>query len=179
MKKYFIQYKPFLFFLGKFLLTYLVLTFSYEIYLGQFDVNKFEVDGFTQLVAKQTKELLVFFSCKTAIFNNINEPSIKLLFNQNYVARITEGCNGLSVIILFIAFVVAFTGKLRHTILYIMAGSLLIHILNITRIALLSVLMFYFPEYEHILHGVIFPLFIYGVVFVLWVIWVRKYSVYA
>jgi hypothetical protein len=29
------------------------------------------------------------------------------------------------------------------------------------------------------LHGVLFPLFIYGVVFILWVIWVSKFSLYA
>jgi hypothetical protein len=29
------------------------------------------------------------------------------------------------------------------------------------------------------LHGVIFPLFIYGVVFILWFFWVNYFSIYA
>jgi exosortase family protein XrtF len=110
---------------------------------------------------------------------NTNQPNIKFFYNQKFVARIIEGCNALSIIILFIAFIVAFTGKLRTTILYIITGSVLIHILNIARIALLVVGLYHFPEQESFIHGVIFPLFIYSVVFVLWVIWVNKFSLYA
>jgi exosortase family protein XrtF len=108
-----------------------------------------------------------------------DQASIKLFLNNVYVARVVEGCNALSVIILFAAFVVAFTGKLKHTILFIFGGSLLIHILNVLRIALLSIALLHYPEHEEFLHGVIFPLFIYGVVFGLWVIWVNKFSTYA
>jgi hypothetical protein len=36
-----------------------------------------------------------------------------------------------------------------------------------------------FPGQVSFLHGVLFPLFIYGVVFILWVIWVSKFSLYA
>jgi exosortase family protein XrtF len=179
LKKYFILYKPFLLFLGKFLLTYLLLTFIYQSYLSQFDVTKLETDGFTQLVAKQTKDLMLLFNYDASIVPNTKEPAINLFYNQRFMARIIEGCNGLSVIILFVSFVVAFSGKIKATILYIIGGSLLIHILNVVRIALLSVLMYYFPKQEHILHGVFFPLFIYGVVFLLWIIWVNKFSKYA
>lgn len=142
-------------------------------------MKKFETDGFTQLVAKQTKDVMLFLNCEASIAPNSSEPAINLFYNQKHIARIIEGCNGLSVIILFVAFVVAFSGKLRTTILFIIGGSLLIHILNVFRIALLSVSLFYFPASEHILHGVLFPLFIYGVVFLLWIIWVNKFSKYA
>jgi hypothetical protein len=39
--------------------------------------------------------------------------------------------------------------------------------------------MFHYPQYQEVLHGVIFPLFIYGVVFILWIVWVNKFSSYA
>jgi exosortase family protein XrtF len=51
--------------------------------------------------------------------------------------------------------------------------------LNVIRIALIAIALYHYPEQEHLLHGVVFPLFIYGVVFLLWVIWVNKFSVYA
>ena len=179
MKKYFILYKPFLLFLGKFLLTYLLLTFVYQTYLGQFDVNKNETDSFTKLVAQQTEDVLLFFNCDVKTLPNSKEPAVNLYYNQKSIARIIEGCNALSVIILFISFITAFSGKLKPTLLFIVGGSLLIHILNVTRIALLCVLMYYFPKQQHLLHGVVFPLFIYGVVFILWIIWVNKFSKYA
>lgn len=179
MKKYIIQYKPFLLFLGKFLLTYLLLTFVYQKYLGQFDAKKLELDGFTQMVAKQTEDVLLFFNCDAKTTPNLKEPAVNLYYNQKSMARIIEGCNALSVIILFISFIIAFSGKIKPTILFVISGSILIHILNVIRIALLCVLLYYFPKQQHFLHGVLFPLFIYGVVFILWVIWVNKFSKYA
>jgi len=83
------------------------------------------------------------------------------------------------VMILFVAFVIAFSGKFKNTIVFILLGLIIIHVLNVLRIALLSVALYSFPEYEHFLHGVVFPLVIYGVVFLLWVIWVNNYSSYA
>ena len=179
MKKYLIAYKPFLLFLGKFLLSYLLLTFVYESYLSQFDVKKLEIDGITQLVATQTKDLMVFLHYDADLKPNLTELGIKFFYNQRFMARIIEGCNGVNVIILFVSFVIAFSGKIKATLLYIIGGSLLIYILNLIRIALLCVLMYHFPKQQHFLHGVFFPLFIYGVVFMLWLIWIRKFSLYA
>ncbi len=179
MKKYFIQYKSFLSFIGKFLIAYLVFTFVYEIYLNQFDAVNNEVDGFTEIVANQTISCLTFFGSDAYQMQNIEAASVKLFYKKKYIAQIIEGCNGLSVIILFVAFVIAFTGKLKHTIAFIIGGILMIHFLNIARIALLCILIYSFPKYEEILHGVIFPLIIYGFVFLLWVIWVNKLSIYA
>lgn len=165
-------------FLGKFLLTYLLLTFVYQSYLGQFDVKKNETDSFTKLVAQQTEDVMLFFNADVKTVPNSKEPAVNLYYNQKSIARIVEGCNALSVIILFISFIVAFSGKIKTTLLYIIGGSILIHILNVFRIALLCALMYYYPEQQHFLHGVLFPLIIYGVVFMLWIIWVNKFSKY-
>ena len=179
MKTYFIQYRPFLLFLIKFFLVYFVLTFSYKYYLNHFDsALLFQVDGFTQLVANQVNYVLMFLGYDSIIVPHTNEASIKLILNQIFVARVVEGCNALSVMILFVAFVVAFTGKWLHTILFIIAGCLLIHILNVFRIVMLSIALLQYPEQEHLLHGVVFPLFIYGVVFGLWFFWVNKFSLH-
>lgn len=163
-------------FLGTFFLVYLVLTLLYQFYLNSF--GEFKTDSITRLVAKNTASLLQLFS-DASILEDKPIANIKLFYNDKYVARIIEGCNAMSVIILFISFVVAFSGKLKTTLLFILSGSVLIYVLNISRIALLAVALFHYPELEHILHGVIFPLFIYGVVFILWVIWVNKFSKYA
>jgi exosortase family protein XrtF len=179
LKNLLLQYKPFLLFLGKFIVSYLILTLIYQTYLNRFDVKNAEVDSFTQLVANQSKTVLSWSDSNSFTMPHLREPSVKLFYKGKYISRIIEGCNALSVIILFISFVIAFTGKFKKTILFIMFGSIIIHILNIGRIALLCVALYHFPQYEHLLHGVIFPLVIYGVVFLLWVIWVNKYSLYA
>ena len=179
MKNLLLQYKPFLLFLGKFIVSYMILTFIYQTYLNRFDEKNAEVDSFTQLVAEQSAAVLSWFDSKSYALPHLTEPTVKLFYKGKYISRIIEGCNALSVVILFISFVIAFTGKLKKTILFILFGSILIHILNIGRIALLCAALYNLPQYEHLLHGVIFPLVIYGVVFLLWVIWVNKYSLYA
>ena len=175
MKKYWIQYRSFLLFLGKFTITYLALTFIYEFYLNQFDDRTFELDGITKLVAKQTEDLLLFFNADISSALHDGQLGVKFFYNQKYVARIIEGCNALSVIILFVSFVVAFAGKLKYTIPYIIAGSLFVYLLNIVRIAILTIAIYHFPNQQSFLHGVVFPLFIYGVGFGLWVVWGDKF----
>ena len=179
MKNYWIQYKHFLLFLVKFIFSYLVLTIIYQYYLNQFDIKNNEVDGFTKLVSTQVEQLLLLFNGDAHIELHPSQPCYKFFYNGKYVSRIIEGCNALSVIILFISFVIAFSGKLKNTIYFIISGSIIIHVLNITRIALLMVAFYNFPEANFILHDILFPLVIYGVVFILWIIWVNKFSFYA
>ena len=158
-------------------LTYIVLTFFYQRYLNGFEEN--QIDSVTRMVSENTQQVLRFFNDRSSIEESAAHPYMKLFYNEKYVARIVEGCNAVSVIILFISFVVAFSGKLKATLLFIFGGSLLIYVLNVIRIATLSALIYYFPKQESFLHEVLFPLYIYGVVFILWLIWVRKFSRYA
>lgn len=139
----------------------------------------FEVDDFTQFLAGQVQQVSQFLGYQSTLMIHDSQASVKLYLENKYVARIVEGCNAISVMILFAAFVVAFKGKIKHTIAFILFGIVLIHILNVVRIVLLSIALLHHPEQEELLHGVVFPLFIYGVVFGLWVIWVNKYSNYA
>lgn len=177
MKKYIVLYKPFLLFLVKFFLTYIVLAFIYQMFLNSFESN--QTDFITKLVAQNTEQLLKLFQADVVLEENNTDGFIKLIYNQKYVARLIEGCNAISVIILFISFIVSFSGKLKPTFFFIIGGSIAIYFLNVIRIALLCVLIYFFPSQESILHGVFFPLFIYGIVFILWVIWVCKFSLYA
>lgn len=166
-----------MFFLLTFFLTYITLTFLYQEYLNSFGENK--LDGITQFVGENTKHVMHLFDKSATIEESLLEPYIKLFYSHKYVARIIEGCNAISVIILFVAFIVAFSGKIKPTLVFIFGGSILIYVLNIFRIAILCVLMFNYPNQKQFFHSVLFPLFIYGVVFILWVIWVNKFSRYA
>lgn len=179
LKTYYIKYKPFLTFVAKFFLIYIVLSALYGFYLDQFDKATFEPDAITTLVSEQTKFLVNLMGQDATTVPHELEASHKFAVHGKFVARIVEGCNAVSVMILFVAFVVAFKGKLKHTILFCLVGILIIHVLNVLRIALLVLALYYYPQYQEVLHGTIFPLVIYGVVFILWVIWVNKYSVYA
>lgn len=177
MKKYLIQFKPFLIFIGTFFSAYIILTLIYKVYLNSFSLN--DVDGITALVASNVQQLMLSFNADIDIIKSFSSSCFEVWYNNKYTIRIIEGCNAVSIFILFASFVIAFSGKLKTTLLYIFFGILFIYVLNIIRIALLTVLLFNYPEKEHFLHGVLFPLVIYGLVFVLWIIWVNKFSKYA
>ena len=177
MKNYLIQFRPFLIFISTFFAAYIVLTVLYKSYLNSFGVN--DVDGITVLVGKNVEQLMHVFSCDVKIFKSIANSWLEVWYNGRYYVRIVEGCNAVSVIILFVSFVLAFSGKFKTTLSFILLGVLLIYVFNVVRIALLVVLLFHFSEYKHFLHGTFFPLIIYGLVFLLWIFWVNKFSKYA
>lgn len=159
-----------------FLGSYLVFTLIYNLYLEFYRSPVYFPDYITHLVAKQSQALISSFNYKAQILPHQSELSMKLIVNEVYLARIVEGCNAVSIIILFAAFVLSFFGRLKLTLFYLLAGAVIIYAMNIIRIAILAVGIYELPQYTEFLHSIIFPLIIYGAVFLLWVIWVRIYS---
>ena len=177
LKKYLIQYQSFLVFLASFFGCYILLTVLYQFFLNSFEANK--IDSITKFVGSNTDILLSWFTESIRMEYLPNEAYVNVYFKNKGIVRIVEGCNGISVIILFISFIVAFSGNIKNTLFFIFGGSLLIYVLNVLRIAILIILLYHFPEQNHLLHGVLFPAVIYGTVFALWVFWVNKFSKYA
>jgi exosortase family protein XrtF len=159
-----------------FLFSYTLLTFLYQWYLSGYENN--QLDGITRLVASHVEIVLKGLDSNSDVVYKYN-TKISILMHQKEVARIIEGCNAISVMILFVSFVIAFAGRFGITLFFLIGGCVFIYVLNMIRIAVLSLLLYRFPFYEHLLHGVIFPLFIYGVVFILWFFWVNYFSIYA
>ncbi|WP_240455123.1 exosortase family protein XrtF [Flavobacterium columnare] len=175
MKTLLKEYRPFFLFLGKFFVSYLMLTILYRLYLSGF-VN--QVDGFTENVSYITGKILVFLGQRVQIVEDALNEQYQLYFNGKYLARIIEGCNAISVIILFESFVIAFSTSFKKTFMFLWFGSVLIYVVNILRIVLLTILYDLYPEYEHFLHSVLFPFIIYGIVCLLWLYWIKKYAKY-
>lgn len=176
MKALFIKYKSVVKFILTFLLVYAVLSVSYKLYLNISENSNYYPDYFTNLTAKQSELILENIGYEAQIIPHPDEPSMKLIINSKFVARIIEGCNSISIIILFISFMIAFADKWKATLLYIFAGSTLIYTVNLLRIVLLSIGLYHYPWRREILHTVIFPLIIYGLVFLLWMFWVNRYA---
>lgn len=176
LKELIVKYRSVIKFILTFLLVYAVLTFSYKLYLDASDGSKYYPDYLTNLVAKQSQSVLQSMGYDATIAKHPDEPSMKLIINKKFVARVVEGCNSVSIIILFISFIIAFAGKFKTTFFYILAGSVLIYAVNLLRIAILSVGLYHYPWRKEILHTVIFPLIIYGMVFLLWMFWVNRFT---
>lgn len=172
LKSLLYKYRAIFRFLGFFLGTYLLLGFFYALYLHYFQQDN-HPDFVTELVAKQSSMLLSGFGFAGSVVPDAGMPAMKLLVNNMPVAIIVEGCNAVSIIILFVSFVISLAQDFKKTFLFLFVGMVLIYTVNIIRIALLSFLLYKYPEHTEFLHGVVFPGIIYGMVFLLWVIWIR------
>ncbi len=176
VRELFVKYKSVVRFILTFLSVYIVLSLAYKFYLDFSDGSKYFPDYITNMVAKQSEELLNVFGYESQAMPHPDEPSMKLIVRNKYVARVIEGCNSVSVIILFVSFIIAFAGKKRTTFMYALAGSVIIYVVNLLRIVVLAIGLFHYPWRREILHTVIFPLIIYGMVFLLWMFWVNRFS---
>lgn len=176
MKALIIKYKSVIKFILTFLLVYISLSVAYKFYLDISKDSKFYPDYVTNLVARQSADLIDVLGYHAQVLPHPDEPSMKLIINGKYLARVIEGCNSVSVIILFVSFIIAFSGKPKTTFLYILSGSVLIYVVNLMRIVILSIGLYHYPWRRDILHTVIFPGIIYGMVFLLWIIWVNRFS---
>ena len=167
-------------FLVKFFATYFLLFVLYSVYLQntQEKGDVFACSPITTMVADQTEGVLTFFGYDAASMQHEDEMSVKVLLNGHYTARVIEGCNSFSIIILFLSFIIAFSGSLKATIIFGLIGSAIIYVINILRIAFLTVMLYKYPDQQELLHNLIFPAIIYGTTFLLWVIWVQKFSKY-
>lgn len=165
-------------FLAKFFIAYFILLGVYSIYLKQTQQKSpvFACSPITTTVAEHTEYVARLFGYPTSIQQSNDELSVIFFVGDIYAVPIVEGCNSISVIILFLSFIIAFAGSLKATVIFGIIGSLAIYIINILRILALSKLMYVYPEYQDILHNLFFPAIIYGAVFILWLIWVNKFS---
>ena len=162
-------------FLIKFFGVYLLLFVLYSFYLKKTQVNEgiLTCAPITTTVAEQTIDLLDFMGYHASVQQNEGELSMNLKVTDQVVARIVEGCNAISIIILFVAFIIAMHGKIMVTTLYILFGSLFIYVANIFRIGFIALALYKYPDHQYFLHDLLFPALIYGLTILLWFIWVR------
>lgn len=177
MLSLFKKYRLVLRFIFIFLGSYFLFSSLYNGFLILYDTETPIPDPITQLVARQSGTVMQGLGYEDVdVVMHYTGLSMKLMVGDYFLAGIVEGCNSVSIIILFASFVLAFFGKPILTFLYLFAGSVIIYVINILRIVVLAVSIYEYPEYSGFMHSIFFPLAIYGTVFILWLIWVRIYS---
>ncbi len=176
MLQLFKKYQSVLRFILIFLGSYFVFSIFYTGYLEFFQSQKYYPDFITHLVAVQSEKIIESLGYTSKILPHQEELSMKLFINNVFLARVVEGCNAISIMILFTSFVLSFFAKIKTTLLFILAGGAIIYGMNILRIAILAIGIYEYPQHSQFLHSIVFPLIIYGTVFILWIIWVKIFS---
>ena len=176
MRQLLLKYSLVIRFIFTFLGTYLLLALLYHLYLQNFESGEYYPDYLTHLVAVQSETVVSAMGYDSQLRSGYPEATMHLFIGEKFVARIIEGCNAASIIILFVSFMFAFSAKWKTTMFFTLAGAVIIYTTNILRIAFMAVGIYEYPQQAHFLHTVAFPLVIYGAVFMLWLLWIMVYS---
>jgi exosortase family protein XrtF len=167
------EFKPSLFFLAKFIGIYVIGNILYGLFIESY--GDFP-DPVTQWVTEQTSWVLNLLGEETRAIPLTEDPIIQLVRSDFVGLNVFEGCNGINVMIVFMAFIVSFGGPLRSMAWYIPVGLLLIHIANLLRLFLLYFVNLKWEEHFYFFHKYLFTASIYVFVFALWGYWIWKFS---
>jgi len=153
---------------------YVLLSLGYYGYL-QLEYTAINYpDPVTAMVSRQTQSILQWLGYEAQIYNAPSNPSVMLYINDQIIYRVIEGCNAVSVMLLFAAFVIAFAKAWKKTIIFILIGFVLIYLVNLARLVVLALIYKELPQYTEIAHDIAFPAVIYGAVILLWIYWIKK-----
>jgi exosortase family protein XrtF len=167
------QFKPATSFLLQFLALYLVGNLLYGWYVTAWHPQP---DPVTHAVTAQSARLLSMFYQNVEVRNHSVKPTTAIWLNGGPVVSVYEGCNGLNVAVVFIAFVLAYGPRGQRLLWFIPLGLLVLHIANLTRISLLFAVSVHLPRYLYFTHKFLFTSFIFFIVFLLWAWWILKLS---
>ena len=90
--------------------------------------------------------------------------------------KINNGCNGFEIYSVFAAFIILFEGKWLHKLFYIIGGIIIIYFSNILRVGMLAIDHYKNLKLFYFNHHYTYVFIIYGLVFLLWYIWITKFS---
>lgn len=157
--------------LGRFLGVYFGLIILYQLYLNRYsDVVS---DPLTRIIAEQSAFCLSKTGYSTQLIDGKVNEGIYFYIAGFYPVVMVEGCNAVSIIVLFLAFVFAFYRGIK-TFWFVLVGLFFLYSINVLRIALLNIIILEFPgKYADIGHDYLFPAIIYGGVVLFWIIWIK------
>jgi exosortase family protein XrtF len=89
---------------------------------------------------------------------------------------IGDACNGLGLFAVYLIFLIAFPGPWKHKLWFAAIGLLTIHFINALRIAALCLVVSIDYELLNFNHDYTFYVVVYGWVFLLWFLWVKRFS---
>lgn len=166
--------KPIIFLLGRFFGIYFVLIALYQFYLNLYD--NVASDPLSRIIAEQSNFCLGAVGYDAQLVDATDRKGIYFYINEIWASIMVEGCNAISIMILFLAFIFAFYQGIK-TFWFAVGGLFFLYIINVFRIAFLNFLFVEYPDFAHSAHDYLFPAIIYGGVIILWGIWIKFFVV--
>jgi len=162
----------FLKFLFKAGLIYLVLYLIYQFVVRRYTLYDQEFIGSIILSADQ---VLHWLGYKTFMVLQNRDMQVLGIDGSGGV-WVGSNCNAITLFGLFAVFIVAYPGQQKHKFWYIPAGIVAIHLLNILRVVALCIIALNSPNALDFNHTYTFTFIVYAFIFLLWIIWVNRFS---
>jgi len=123
-----------------------------------------------------SREIFGLFGVET--FMEIESDHVLLIKNLSTHKGVWVGdnCNGFKLFSIFSIFIIAFPGNQNSKFWFIPFGLIVIHLANIIRVMSLLLINDYNPAYLDFNHNYTFTVFVYGIIFLLWLLWIKKYG---
>jgi len=179
------EFRPTILFLVKFFVIYLLGSWLYGMFIAQYDLAD-NLDPVTRWVTYQCAGSAEMIGYEATVVEDdhknyegsFDEQTYDSLYMDAMAAvSVEEGCNGVNIMILFMAFVIGIGGKALNTLIFIPAGLLFIHLANIGRILLLALLNVEFDGRGfHFFHKYGFTAVLYLAILILWYFWVMRWN---
>lgn len=99
------EFKPTIYFLGKFVLIYFIGNLLYGLFVTSYKPTS---DPITSVVTRQSAVLLNVLGWDVTTMDDTFKPNTYVEFEGRSIIAVYEGCNGINVMIIFIAFLFAF-----------------------------------------------------------------------
>jgi exosortase family protein XrtF len=160
-----------LFFLLKFIGFYIVVNTTYGLWINSYYPGP---DPITEIVTHQSAFLISLTEDDLSVGEAINSANVPIVQGTQRIISVFEGCNGLNVMIVFVSFIVAYSGTWKKNVIFGLMGITLIYIANLFRVALLFFISKYYPDNLYFFHKYLFTGMLYILVFFLWYLWVKR-----
>lgn len=164
--------KPLFKFLFLFIFLYSIFYFLHEWYVKTYTLWD---QKFITHIISMSDFFLKLLGYKT--FKNFNDKEIQVLgIDGSNGVWVGSPCNAIPLFILFAAFIIPFPGRHKHKWWFIPTGIVFIHFANIIRVVALCMIAYHSPFSLDFNHTYTFTFLVYLFIFMLWVLWVKKFS---
>lgn len=153
-------------FIAVFLGVYLVMQLAYTGYLMLYAPG---IDG----LSYQTAKWVISFFNGGSMIEIQGAAKMQLSIHGKALVNINEGCNGLSVFIALVSFLIAFGGTQKAYLIFIPSSLVILFGSNILRLCSLIQIKASLPEWFNLFHDFVFPTVLYLVAFLIMVVWVK------
>lgn len=167
------EFKPTILFLVKFLGFYLIGNLLYGLYVTAYAPAP---DVVTNWVTEQSGVILSVLGWPIETSPHATRATTMMYYQDHPILAVYEGCNGLNIMIVFLSFLFAFGPYTKKLVYFSLAGIVVLHVANLVRIMLLFWVSVYYEKYLYFTHKYLFTGALFVLVFVMWIIWIKKFT---